>query len=563
MPKLSEYKNKDHIKLVVAQIELTIGDLQKNKQKILDSINKAKNELKADLILFPELCVTGYPPEDLLLRDDFHVVVSKTVQEIIAEVKNIDVILTYPYKNLDNNKLYNTAALVRNGKIIKKYYKQLLPNYSVFDEKRYFTQGDESYCIFELNNIKIAINICEDIWYPEGPVMQAKKAGAELILSTNASPFCLDKAEIRKQVIKDRALEVALPIVYAHNVGAHDELVFDGGSMVVNADGNIAVQGGFFTEELILMECYKDSNKIFFKQEALPKPCIEEELIYKAIIQGVKTYVHNSGFKGALVGLSGGIDSAVVLALAVAALGKDNVEAVMMPSKYNSNISLEDAIAECEKLGVKYHIIKIDELFDNFNKVLNPIFANLLANISNNTAIDVTEQNLQARIRGVILMALSNKLGKIVLATGNKSEMAVGYATLYGDMCGGYSPIKDLFKGMVYRLANYINSISDNFIIPKRVITRAPSAELAPDQTDQDNLPPYDVLDGILKRYIVLDMGLEQIANDGFEKNIVAEVITMVDKNEYKRRQAAPGVRISAKAFGRDRRVPIVSGYKY
>lgn len=387
-------------------------------------------------------------------------------------------------------------------------------------------------------------------------VLQSKQAGAELILSINASPFCIDKAEIRRTIIQDRAQEIDAPLVYAHNVGAHDELVFDGGSMAVNPDGEVSVLGPFFQEDLIIMDCSRgDDGKVRFTKRQLPKPCSDEELIYKAIIQGVRTYVYNSGHKGALVGLSGGIDSAVTLAIAVAALGANNVEAVLMPSRYTAEASIEDAKYEAEKLGVKYHIIDIEKPFVCFTELLAPIF--------NGMPEDITEQNLQARSRGVILMALSNKFGKLVLTTGNKSEMAVGYATLYGDMAGSYAPIKDLLKGMVYRLANYINTTSEDIIIPKRVITRDPTAELAPGQRDQDYLPPYDVLDSILVRYVVKDMGLEQIVADGFERTTVLKVIAMVDKNEYKRRQAAPGVRLSAKAFGRDRRYPIISGYKY
>lgn len=545
--------NKDYLKIVVAQIELTIGDLEKNKAKVLESVAESRDKHQADIVLFPELCLTGYPPEDLLLRDDFHETVEKYKNDIVAQITGIDAIISFPHKTEQG--LFNAAALVRDGKIVEYYYKQLLPNYSVFDEKRYFTRGTKP-CVFEKNGINIGINICEDIWFPDGPVLQAKEAGAELILSVNASPFCIDKAEIRRKIIKQRAQEINAPLIYAHNVGAHDELVFDGGSMAVNADGEVCAIGAFFQEELIVIECHRtDSGEVRFVEQQLPKPCSDEELIYKAIVQGVRTYVLNSGYKGALVGLSGGIDSAVTVALAVAALGAENVEAVIMPSRYTSEGSIEDAIYEAEKLGIKYHNIDIEKPFTCFTDLLAPVFDGMPE--------DVTEQNIQARCRGVIIMALSNKLGKLVLTTGNKSEMAVGYATLYGDMAGGFAPIKDVLKGMVYRLANYINTLSEEVVIPKRVITREPTAELAHGQRDQDHLPPYDVLDSILVRYVVKDMGLEQIAADGFERSVVAKVIALVDKNEYKRRQAAPGVRISAKAFGRDRRYPIISGYKY
>ncbi|MBP9722428.1 MAG: NAD+ synthase [Gammaproteobacteria bacterium] len=541
------------LRIVVAQIELTVGALEKNKASILEAIKKSRDELKADLVLFPELCITGYPPEDLLLREDFHEAVLKTKLEIVSQVHGIDVIISFPHRTSEG--MYNAAALVRDGDVVAYYYKQLLPNYSVFDEKRYFIRGKDPL-VFELKNFKLGLTICEDIWFADGPVKQAKDAGAELILAINASPFCIDKADTRKTIVEERAQEVNTPLIYAHNVGAHDELVFDGGSMAVNANGDIAVMGEFFKEELILIECSRNQDgMVYLVEQSVPKHMSEEELTFKAIVQGVRTYVHNSGYKGALVGLSGGIDSAVTLPIAVAALGAENVEAVIMPFRYTADYSIEDAVYEAEKLGVRYHNISIEQPFDCFSDLLAPAFENLPE--------DITEQNLQARIRGVILMSLSNKLGKLVLTTGNKSEMAVGYATLYGDMAGGYAPIKDVFKGMVYRLANYINSSSEEMIIPKRVITRLPSAELAPGQTDQDSLPPYDVLDSILLRYVVKDMGLDQIAADGFERETVAKVIDLVDKNEYKRRQAAPGVRISAKAFGRDRRFPIISGYKY
>lgn len=542
------------LKIVISQHNFVVGNLKCNTEIIKNSI-KSADKKGADIVLFPELALTGYPTEDLLYRKDFLDDVEKYKQKILTatKTKNIHAVISYPDKQ--DEKLYNAAALIHKGKIIRKYYKQLLPNYSVFDEKRYFTPGDQA-CLFELNGVKIAITICEDIWFPSGPVKQAKELGADLILSLNASPFKANKAEIRRDVIRDRALENNINIIYAHNVGAQDELVFDGGSIATNRHGEVCVHGNFFKEEDIEVNLTlnKETQELDIEKQPLPRTMGETELIYNAITLGVREYTKMSRVKGAIIGLSGGIDSAVTLALAVNALGAENVEAVIMPSRYTSSISIEDAIYQAEKLGINYHNLPIEEVNQSFLNTLMPVF-------SENNAGNNTKGNLQARCRAVLLMAIANEKDKIVLTTGNKSEMAVGYATLYGDMVGGFAPIKDVTKTMVYRLAKYINTLSAEPIIPKRVIEREPSAELFHNQLDRDDLPPYDVLDSIINRYLILDQGVEEIIQAGYERKTVAKVINMIEKNEYKRRQAAPGVRISDKAFGRDRRYPIVSGY--
>tara|TARA_R110002124_G_scaffold233381_1_gene398599 strand:+ start:2187 stop:3860 length:1674 start_codon:yes stop_codon:yes gene_type:complete len=549
---MSEINYENKLKLAVAQVDLIIGGLKSNSDKAIKVINKASKK-DIDLLVFPELSITGYPPEDLLLRNDFYQVVEKEVDRVCQAVKgDLTAIISFPHKTEQG--IFNAAAVVHNKKIIHYYYKQLLPNYSVFDEKRYFSRGDKP-CVFKIKGINIGLNICEDIWFPNGPVLQAKEAGAEIIVSINASPFCIDKAEVRKSILKDRAQEVGLPIVYAHNVGAQDELVFDGGSLAVNSKGDVSAVAKFFEEDLLCIDVVREDKKVDIIKQSLPRECSDEELVYQAIIRGLRTYVIRSGFKSVVLGLSGGIDSAVTLALAVAALGAENVEAVIMPSKYTSSNSIEFATEVATNFGVKHSTIKINPIFNSLFRELAPIL-----DLDKDTA-DLTVQNLQARTRAIILMAISNKKGHLLLTTGNKSEMAVGYATLYGDMAGSYAPIKDLFKGKVYKVAKYINKMSNKELIPNSIIQREPTAELAPNQKDSDTLPPYDVLDGILRRYVELDQGAAEIIAAGYEKNMVIKVINLVDNNEYKRRQAAPGVRISQKAFGRDRRYPIVSEF--
>ncbi|HLB56919.1 MAG TPA: NAD+ synthase [Coxiellaceae bacterium] len=531
------------MKIALAQLNFLVGDIDGNADRIIQESKK----ISADLIVFPELALTGYPPEDLLFRPGFYKRCQRALHRIAENIGKKNIIIGYPESNHKTH--YNKAALICDGKIIADYAKQELPNYTVFDEKRYFSAGDKS-CVFELNNIKIGLVICEDLWH-KNPVKQAKNDGAELIISINASPYDRKKVRERENTLKQRATENHIPIVYLNLVGGQDELVFDGGSMAVDANGDRCVQGKYYSEEIIIIDVELKNKKIIIEPQKLPERLPQEFHIYETLKLGVRDYIRKNNFPGALIGLSGGIDSALTLAIAADAIGAEKVTAVIMPSQFTAQMSIDDAIEEAKALGIEYHIIKIDELLAQFLKTLSPIFKN--------AAHDSTEENLQARIRGMLLMALSNKFGKIVLTTGNKSEMSVGYATLYGDMAGGFSVIKDVPKTLVYKLAHYRNKI--NKVIPDRVITRAPTAELKENQTDQDKLPPYDVLDEILERYIEKDEEPTQIVNAGFNKKTVDDVVHMINANEYKRRQAPIGIRLTQRAFGKDRRYPITSGY--
>jgi NAD+ synthase (glutamine-hydrolysing) len=452
---------------------------------------------------------------------------------------------------LSEDKLYNSCSLVRDGEIKKTYHKHLLPNYGVFDEKRYFEPGNE-VCIFDLHGVPVALSICEDIWQ-EGSCQKAQDAGAKLMININASPYHSGKVLIREKLLQLRAQESGLDIIYINLVGGQDELVFDGDSMAINSKGKIVFRAPQFSEGLYLVRYSETHEEKFSVSEDYNYQILSEhESIYNALILGVKDYVQKNGFIGAVIGLSGGIDSALTLAIAVDALGADNVEVLIMPSQYTASMSNEDAQSQAETLGVRFSIIPIEEAFSTFNNLLHERFANSPA--------DTTEENIQARCRGILLMAVSNKTGKLVLTTGNKSEMSVGYATLYGDMAGGFAPLKDIPKVMVFALAKWRNQKQQ--IIPQRVIDRPPSAELREDQKDEDSLPPYETLDPILERYIELDQSPAEIIESGFDAEIVKQIVSLVDRNEYKRRQAAPGVRISKRAFGRDRRYPITSAYK-
>jgi NAD+ synthase (glutamine-hydrolysing) len=532
------------LRVALAQLNFTVGDIDGNTSKIIKAIQTARDEQKADLIIFPELAVTGYPLEDLLHRPHLYQQTAEALNTIGQHVKDIDVVLGYPKKTKEG--CFNTAGWIRNQKFITEYYKQKLPNYSVFDELRYFNPGTTP-SVIEINGFRFGLLICEDLWHTE-PVKQAKEAGAQFLVCINASPYSIHKETTRHEIFEKRIRESNLPIFYVNLIGGQDELVFDGNSTVIGHSNEICAKAKSFEEDILYVDI-DSSGKIV--QQSVRKQPTQLETIYHALILGLKDYVKKNGFPGVIIGLSGGIDSALTLAIAVDALGAEHVTALLMPSQYNSSISLEDAKKQAETMGVQYHIISIEKLFDSFNTTLAPIFKGLKT--------DTTEENLQARIRGTLQMAISNKSGNMVLTTGNKSEMAVGYATLYGDMAGGFCMLKDIFKTLVYQLANYRNAISP--VIPQRVIDRPPSAELAPDQKDRDSLPPYDILDGILKMFIEEDKDIDDIIKEGFDKNTVIKVIKMVLRNEYKRRQAAPGIRISEKAFGRDRRYPITSGY--
>ena len=509
----------------------------------MDAAVSARDEQGAHAVAFPELTLTGYPPEDLLLRSELIERVELALDEICQDINGIDIILGYP--RCQDGKLYNAAGVIRDGEIIAEYFKALLPNYSVFDEKRYFEPGDQP-CVVDINGVPVGLSICEDIWYKE-PAAKAAASGAKVLVNLNASPFHTGKPVEREDLVRKRCRETGLAIAYVNLLGGQDELVFDGGSFVMDASGELTQRAPFYQESQILAE-FSDASP---KQSEISSYPEELEGIYNTLVLGVKDYVAKNGFKGAVLGLSGGIDSALTLAIAADALGPENVEVVMMPSRYTSDMSNEDAIKQAETLGVEHRTIAIEPAFNAFLDMLKEEFAG--------TEKDVTEENIQARCRGILLMAISNKKGKILLTTGNKSEMSVGYATLYGDMAGGFAPIKDVPKLLVYLLAEYCNRETE--IIPRRVIERPPSAELAPDQKDSDSLPPYEILDEILSRYIEQDQSVADIIRAGFDADTVQRVAKMVDRNEYKRRQAPPGVRITRRAFGRDRRYPITSGF--
>ena len=535
----------NRLPVAIAQLNFTVGHVDKNVDSILYAADKARSDLGCRVVIFPELSITGYPPEDLLFRGDFLERAKAGLNRLLDAKTDIVMVVGHPH--LDGEKLYNTASVISDGKVVARYFKRELPNFGVFDEKRYFAAGDEP-CVFEVDGFRLGLTICEDVWHAQ-PVADCASAGADFIVNLNASPYDLYKAREREEeVVSLRAKTSNVPIIYVNLVGGQDELVFDGGSFVCAADGEVIAREKFFEESLSRIDLTSSGIEPAHPAKALLS---REESVYQALCVGVRDYVHKNGFQGAVLGLSGGIDSALTLAIAADALGKENVQAVLMPSRYTRDMSTEDAETQAQNLGVAYQVIPIEPLVDSYRSQLDPIFKGLPE--------DTTEENLQSRIRGNLLMAISNKTGKLVLATGNKSEMAVGYATLYGDMAGGFAVIKDVFKTLVYELAVYRNSIEA--VIPERVISRPPSAELAPDQEDTDSLPPYEVLDPILEAFIEQDLGSDQIEAQGFDADIVEKITRMVVRNEYKRRQAPPGVRISRRAFGRDRRYPITSGF--
>ncbi|WP_317933008.1 NAD+ synthase [Halioxenophilus sp. WMMB6] len=537
------------ITVVMAQLNFLVGDIPGNTRLMLEAARQAQQEHQADVVLFPELTLTGYPPEDLLLRPSLQKRIDAAMSEIAEAALPVTLVVGYP--RVVSGRVFNMAGVFQGGQLIAEYAKQCLPNYQVFDEKRYFVAGDQP-CVVDIQGVPTAITICEDIWLAE-PTEQARNHGAKLMLNLNASPFSGQKYEQRRQLLSNRARQGAMPIVYTNLVGGQDELVFDGGSFVVDAAGTIQRQAPFFEEGLFPVTLAVDSSGTVSvpaqDQIAIPSKLAA---IYQALVVGVRDYVNKNGFRGVVLGLSGGIDSALTLAVAVDALGKERVEAVMMPFRYTSDLSKNDASDEANRLGVRYQSISIEPIYEAFMASLAEEFEG--------SKVDTTEENLQARCRGVLLMAISNKKGYLVLTTGNKSEMAVGYSTLYGDMAGGFDVLKDVPKVTVFELSRYRNTLSE--VIPVSVIERPPSAELAPDQKDEDSLPPYPVLDEILERYIEQDQSAAEIEAAGFDSATVRRVLRLVDINEYKRRQAPVGVRISERGFGRDRRYPITNGWK-
>jgi NAD+ synthase (glutamine-hydrolysing) len=535
------------LRIALAQLNLFVGDVSGNAQRLIDTSAQARDELHADLVLFPELSLSGYPPEDLLFHSGLRRQVKTALDRVRSETSGITVVAGYP--EYVEEGIYNAAAVLRDGAAVANYRKQELPNYSVFDEKRYFEHGLDT-CIFELKGIRVALLICEDIWEPN-PARAAKANGAQLIVVINGSPYSLGYQERREAEVRARIKDTGLPVVYVNLLGGQDELVFDGGSFVMNAQGEVVQRIAPFVEGLFAVDVDLVDGRAVPRPAHIEPPLSEEASVYNALVLGVRDYVTKHRFPGIVLGLSGGIDSALTLAIAVDALGADRVRAVMMPSRYTSQMSLDDAAAQAKILNVRHDVISIEGMFATALDALKEVFAG--------REPDTTEENIQARSRGLLLMAISNKTGRMVLTTGNKSEMAVGYATLYGDMAGGFAPIKDCSKMLVYRLAKYRNSIGR--VIPERVIERPPSAELRHDQKDSDSLPEYEVLDAILELFIEDNLSVDEITARGFDRAIVGRVLDMVKRNEYKRRQAPPGVRISDRAFGRDWRYPITSGY--
>jgi len=539
--------DRSYMKLAIAQINCTVGDLSGNVRKILDYTDRAKKS-GAALLITPELAVSGYPPEDLLLRDGFKLACGDAVADIAKNIKGITLLVGHPH--LIGNDLYNAASVIRNGGIIATYCKNKLPNDSVFDEYRYFRPGTDP-CVFELNGTRFGINICQDIW-EEGTASRAREAGADILLVLNSSPYHMRKQELRHRIARQRISETATPIIYANLVGGQDELIFDGASFAMNSKGELTHQFDDFKETLGLIELQDGAPVPGY---IVPSRTVEAS-VYAGLCVGIRDYIEKNGISGVLLGLSGGVDSALTMAIAVDALGAERVEAVMMPSQFTADISLSDARTMARTLGVRYSELPIGGIFAEFKDDLAHEFAGL----PKPSGTDLTEENLQARIRGTLLMALSNKYGSILLTTGNKSETAVGYCTLYGDMAGGFSILKDVSKTMVYRLCHYRNNLSE--VIPPRVINRAPSAELRPDQTDQDSLPPYDILDAIIEAYVEHDLSLQEILSKNYPEADVRRVVQLIRQNEYKRRQSPPGIRITQRGFGKDWRYPVTAKYR-
>ncbi len=572
------------LRVALAQIDTTVGDLPGNTVKIIEWIGRAR-DLQADVVAFPELAVTGYPPEDLLLRRSFVADNLRALDEIVAATKGITAVVGFVDMNDD---IYNAAAIIHDGRLAHRYHKQFLPNYGVFDEERYFQRGTSSP-VFVIAGIDVGVNVCEDIWYTDGPTREQGHAGAEVIININASPYHRGKGAFREALVATRATDNGLVVAYVNAVGGQDELVFDGHSVVVDERGEVIARGAQFREDLVVCDVDIEgvmqtrlhdprhrkerlaahaagrNAKIVVSTAPLPPeksalaPTLAQPLdgvgeVWEALSLGLGDYIRKTGFATVLIGLSGGVDSSLVATLAVDALGPSHVVGVSMPSRFSSQGSIDDARALADRLGIRLLTIPIEGAFAASLDMLTEAFAD--------TEFGVAEENLQARIRGNVLMSLSNKFGWLVLTTGNKSEMATGYSTLYGDMAGGFAVIKDVPKTLVYDLARYRNALAGADIIPQSVIDKPPSAELRPDQLDSDTLPPYEVLDPILKAYVEDDRSVDEIVAMGFEAPLVQRVVRMVDRNEYKRRQAPPGIKITPRAFGRDRRLPIANRYR-
>jgi NAD+ synthetase len=531
------------LSIAVAQLNFTVGDLVANADCIIDALERAR-AAGADLMLTPELALSGYPPEDLLLRDDFYRACEREIERILPHTRGITLVLGHPEAR--GSRRFNAASVMRDGKVVAVYHKHLLPNYEVFDEERYFDPG-QAPCVVSVKGVRLGINICADVW-EAGPAELARSAGAQALLALNASPYHMNKQASRYQVLRARVRDTGMPVLYCNMVGGQDELVFDGASFALDADGELAYQGASFEECLDVVR-FSD-GRWHSEVKVAPRP-IEAE-VYEALKLGVRDYLGKNRFPSAIIGLSGGIDSALTLAVAVDALGAGRVRAVMMPSPYTAQMSLDDSREMVRRLGVRYDEIPIEPAMQTFAGLLAEQFAGLPA--------DTTEENLQSRIRGMILMALSNKTGAIVLTTGNKSEMATGYATLYGDMAGGFAVLKDLYKTFVFRLSRWRNTAGE--VIPENIIVRPPSAELKPDQKDQDSLPPYEVLDAIIEAYMERDESPHEIIAAGFPEADVRRTVQMLKRNEYKRRQSPVGIRVTRRGFGRDWRYPITSRYQ-
>jgi NAD+ synthase (glutamine-hydrolysing) len=539
------------LRIALGQLDMLVGDVAGNSQKIVAAAERACRELETDLLVLPELTLSGYPPEDLLFHRGFRVAIDKGMATLRTARASCGFLVGFP--EYAGTQIFNSAALIEAGEIRATHRKSCLPNYKVFDEKRYFKAGGQP-TVVDYRGFRVGVLVCEDIWEPE-PAQMARAAGAEMFVVLNASPYEIHKQRNREDIVGRCVKELGLPVVYVNMLGGQDELVFDGNSFVMDGAGRIVMRAPPFEEGLYPIEFERVGGVVRPVAANVAPELGDAESVYRALVMGVRDYVGKHGFTGVVMGLSGGIDSALTLAIAVDALGKDKVHAVMMPSPYTSQMSLDDARGQAEVLGVKYSVLPIGEMMKATEATLAQEFAGRKP--------DTTEENIQSRCRMLLLMGISNKTGKMLLTTGNKSEMAVGYATLYGDMAGGFAPIKDCSKLLVYRLAEYRNSVDPRTpVIPRRVIERPPSAELRPDQKDSDSLPPYEILDPILESFIEDDLSVDEICAKGFERATVVRVLDLVKRNEYKRRQAPPGVRVSRRAFGRDWRYPITSGYR-